>query len=473
MTQHFILGGGRTLHNLTSHHMITRLICAANNCMLSSSKHIFRISIFYTWVATAVELSLVHIYIKTRILLSPSKLLTKIILRSPILGYLIRSVGIRMAATQQLQAKPITAAPEVSDTEELEVPFAGLQVKVPRREETALHTRISASKRYNHYVPHAFIDSQYVLMDKIISNLPHFIAEHVKLTPDARSMETTADIAESARDMYCIDCDYILTIHIPVKMKKYFKIEEEKKEVHGVRTRYNRWIFVPSYRREQRGLFDWSDTGADLEKTPRVIVVRPSEFKKYKKEIGKNPNLHVVLLSLPQEVNGIGYARLWIQRIADHFQLSWIWMIDDDVSWIRRYDLSTPPTQYCTFESVFEEIEKFAEDNDIAAVSPRVFSGPWLSQVTQPFTWKPPQGMVLLNLRNIRKMRVHYRPQLLCLEDMIFAYECQKAGLKVCMLNTFVFHTKRWKGSGVEGYKEGEEQLFCPACNEFFKSAGA
>ena len=151
------------------------------------------------------------------------------------------------------------------------------------------------------------------------------------------------------------------------------------------------------------------------------IVVRPSQFNEYREQVGKNSNLHVAVLSLPEEGNGIGYSRYWIQRIAEHLELSWIWMIDDSVLWFRElFHGESAERKNCSFEVVFQEIEKLAKDNDLAVVGPRVYNGQTVGNVKDPFMYKPPRGVVLLNLQEIKAKKVHYRPELVILEDMTF-----------------------------------------------------
>lgn len=382
---------------------------------------------------------------------------------------------------KEFRAKQIAA----SSVEELSATFATLTVtaskdpratKVPGKKRE-LDTKVSASVRYKNFVPRGYSVGGSVHLDRVISDLPRFIAEHVKLdsngqipgeAPDeARGVSRRQSYPPTSRPerTYYIDCDYICTIYIPRDMNIFF---EGRKEVLGVKARYcrrtyNRWIFVPSYRRAHTGYFDWSETGVDLDKTPRVIVVRPSEFNEYKRKIRLNPSLCVALLSLPEEINGIGYARYWIQRIADYLKLNWIWMIDDSVMWMRRRSERDGSLKNCSFEVVFEKIEEFAKDNNYAAVSPRVYNGLTESRVRKPLTNKPPRGVVLLNLQIIRERRVHYRPQLLCLEDMVFGYECEEAGLNVCVYNNFVFYDVLLKDSGTNAsLTEASPQLSAP-----------
>lgn len=355
---------------------------------------------------------------------------------------------------------------EVQDTDqdisELKAGVANLQLGVKDRKKNPwenakpdarkqLEENVSDSAKYKGFVKLRYKHGQEVSMSKIIKDLPRFIAESGNQSSkrcddhyEAQSIKETIDYTHST---YYVDCEYIFTIHIPDDMKEYFKANEARKEVCGVQKDGYRWIFVPSYLRAKCGLFDWSKTEVNLAKTLRVIVVRPSQFNEYREQVGKNSNLHVAVLSLPEEGNGIGYSRYWIQRIAEHLKLDWVWMIDDSVLWFRDGESAE---KRCSFEVVFREIEKLAKDNDLAAVGPRVYNGRTVGKVTNPFMYKPPRGVVLLNLQKIRAnlKRVHYRPELVILEDMVFGHECEKAGLKVCVCNRFLFCDMKWNETG-------------------------
>lgn len=317
-----------------------------------------------------------------------------------------------------------------------------------------LEKTVSDSEKYKWFLKPRYRRKKEVLMNEIIEDLPRFIAEPGNQSSrrsrsdddyEAQSIKEEIDYTHST---YYIDCEYIFTIHIPDDMKEYFKGYKKRKEVRGVQKGY-RWVFVPSYLRAKCGLFDWSNTGVDSAKTLRVIVVRPSQFNEYREQVGKNSNLHVAVLSLPEEGNGIGYSRYWIQRIAEHLELSWIWMIDDSVLWFQElFHDGKSPEKKCSFEVVFQEIEKLAKDNDLAVVGPRVYNGLTVGNVKDPFMYKPPRGVVLLNLQGIKAKKVHYRPELVILEDMTFGYECEKAGLKVCVFNRFLFYDMMWNETG-------------------------
>ena len=82
----------------------------------------------------------------------------------------------------------------------------------------------------------------------------------------------------------------------------------------------------PSFRRARIALMDWpEDDIINEESTIRILVVGPSEFEDYLMYCG-----HLLpIICLPQDEIGVGYPRLWIQKIALRLELQFIWMTDD------------------------------------------------------------------------------------------------------------------------------------------------
>ena len=100
---------------------------------------------------------------------------------------------------------------------------------------------------------------------------------------------------------------------------------------------------------------------------------------------------------------------------------------------------------------VFERIEAFVQDADdnkkpIAAMSPRQCNP--ISQPKKPFSCKPPQGAVYLNLRALSVRNVYYRPELKTLEHMILGYEYEQKGLKVYRDNRILLQDHKCKNTG-------------------------
>lgn len=103
------------------------------------------------------------------------------------------------------------------------------------------------------------------------------------------------------------------------------------------------------------------------------------------------------------------------------------------------------------FGSVFKQIENLVrklEGNPVAAMSPRRFNGKTVQGVKKLFVCKAPQCAVYLNIDKLSSESVYYRPELPQFEDIMFAYECEKKGLKVFMDNRIHLFDCMWTNSG-------------------------
>ena len=283
--------------------------------------------------------------------------------------------------------------------------------------------------------------------------------DHLKAT----SMQ---HVFEKKKPEFCfhVNCEYTLemyanTDYLPIQTWFDIQQKEQIQWIRKIRYKYKlkRWIFIPSFRRAQIALLEWpqDDDIVTKESTMRILVVRPSEFEEYVKYCGhKFP-----VICLPQDEIGAGYPRHWIQKIALRLKLQFIWMIDDSVECFYEYHPEKEPpkpgsyTKYRRrkFGLVFERIEHFVQDADdnekpIAAMSPRRWNPK--SRPKKPFSCKPPQGAVFLNLRALSEKNVNYRPELKTLEDMIFGYECEQNGLKVYRDNRILLQDHNWRNTG-------------------------
>lgn len=261
---------------------------------------------------------------------------------------------------------------------------------------------------------------------------------------------------------YCyLDCEYMMDMYVPSSCFSWFNMKGEgKKWTTKIRDgeEIKRWVFIPSYRRSKIALLKWPEEGdpeVTQETTHRILVVRPSEFDDYVKCCG-----HLFpVICLPNDEIGVGYARFWIQKIALHLGLQYVWMVDDSLECLYEYHPEKPPPadsykewRRRKFGPVFKRIEDFVKNPKegsprIAAMSPRRFNPPWPVKI--PFTCKPPQIVVFLDLLALANKKVHYRPELKAFEDMIFAYECEQNGLKVFVDNRIhVADHHQWKDTG-------------------------
>ena len=274
---------------------------------------------------------------------------------------------------------------------------------------------------------------------------------------------------------FYFDCEYILKMYASISLLPvlltWFDVQQcdhgrgPIQWIRKIKKYKKRWIFIPSFRRAQMALLEWpQDDIVTQESTIRILVVRPSEFREYVMNCG-----HMFpVICLPQDEIGAGYSRYWIQKIAVHLKLQFIWMIDDSVECFYEYH----PEYYgpqrkngkgklvCNYKDyrrrkfglVFERIEEFVKEADcdsekpIAAMSPRRWNPK--SKPKKPFSCMPPQGAVYLNLRALSEKNVYYRPELKTFEDMIFGYECEQKGLKVYRDNRILLQDHKWKDTG-------------------------
>ena len=289
---------------------------------------------------------------------------------------------------------------------------------------------------------------------------------HLKAT----SLETYNFTPRSRRlkekNIFYFHCEHTLKMHVPGHLSTWFNTQqrEETQWIKGIARHNKRWIFIPSFRREKIALLYWpEDKTVNKESTIRILVVRPSEFNEYVRYCG-----HLFsVICLPQDEIGVGYPRLWIQKIAQRLELQFIWMIDDSVECFYEYHPDQEPLERQVGENksvrnytdyrrrqfglVFKRIEDFVKEADddekpIAAMSPRRWNP--ICRPKKPFSCMPPQGAVYLNLRALLEKNVHYRPELKTLEDMIFGYECEQKGLKVYRDNRVLLQDHNWKDTG-------------------------
>ena len=253
---------------------------------------------------------------------------------------------------------------------------------------------------------------------------------------------------------YFLSCEYMMKIYLPGESISWFDYDESSMLIANIKKEKEdkRWIFIPSFRRAKIALLDWpkEDSNITEENTIRILVVRPSQFDEYVRYCGHQ----VPVICLPHDEIGAGYPRFWIQKIATCLKLSFIWMVDDSIIWFCEFypgeeeDKEGPKMK---FGSVFKQIEDLVrklEGKPVAAMSPRRYNGKTGKKVKNPFVCKPPQCAVYLNIHELSSKSIYYRPELPQFEDMMFAYECEKKGLKVFTDNRIHFFDCMWRNSG-------------------------
>jgi len=94
------------------------------------------------------------------------------------------------------------------------------------------------------------------------------------------------------------------------------------------------WIFTPSFERSHCARLNYENQIFKIHYV-QIIVVKPNQFMKYLEKWGR----YHIIAQIPANNSGVGYSRYWCQKIAEHFGLEYIWMIDDSTCSIYNYIL--------------------------------------------------------------------------------------------------------------------------------------
>ena len=305
-----------------------------------------------------------------------------------------------------------------------------------------------------------------------------------------------------------------VTCSIPTSNLAYNYLREHLRSFRSVewsRTEFNcpgvtslsYWIFHPSHRQDPRKcLLNYHHVMQEENQVAsylQVAVVRSEMFQAYKSTWGKV----IAIFQLPDELpncklgpseGGVGYARLFIQKIAFALKLEYIFVIDDNVALmseaVLRSDEGTTTgqsvvrdengvmkTERCSFLKPLTHLQKIAsgkgnppderiqyephplKDQPEGQQFPLYsYTGPaklfgdspfksygilgFLRSVpksVRPFAKTQVYAAVLLNVKSTVEKKVFYRPWP-CWEDLRFNDDCDKADLWVVKCNRFHFH---------------------------------
>ena len=305
-----------------------------------------------------------------------------------------------------------------------------------------------------------------------------------------------------------------VTCSIPTSNLAYSYMREHLRSFRSVewsRTEFNcpgvtslsYWIFHPSHRQDPRKcLLNYHHVMQEENQVAsylQVAVVRSEMFQAYKSTWGKV----IAIFQLPDELpncklgpseGGVGYARLFIQKIAFALKLEYIFVIDDNVALMSeavfRSDEGTTTgqsvvrdengvmkTERCSFLKPLTHLQKIAsgkgnppderiqyephplKDQPEGQQFPLyTYTGPaklfgdrpfksygilgFLRSVpksVRPFAKTQVYAAVLLNVKSTVEKEVFYRPWP-CWEDLRFNDDCDKADLWVVKCNRFHFH---------------------------------
>ena len=268
------------------------------------------------------------------------------------------------------------------------------------------------------------------------------------------------------------------------------------------------WIFHPSHRDDPRKcLLNYHHVMQEESQVVgylQVAVVRSEMFQAYKSTWGKV----IAIFQLPDELpncergpseGGVGYARLFIQKIAFALKLEYVFVIDDNVALMSeavfRSDEGTTTGQSvvrdengvmkmerCSFLKPLTYLQKIASGkgnppNERIQYEPHplkdqpegqqfplyTYTGPAklfgdspfrsygvlgllrsVPKSIRPFAKTQVYAAVLLNVKSTVEKKVFYRPWP-CWEDLRFNDDCDKADLWVVKCNRFLFHKVQYK----------------------------
>ena len=259
------------------------------------------------------------------------------------------------------------------------------------------------------------------------------------------------------------------------------------------------WIFHPSHRDDPRKCtLNYHHVMQEKGKVVnyvQVAVVRSEKFEAYRSTWGKI----LAIFQLPEAMpncelgpseGGVGYARLFIQKLAFALNLEYVFVIDDNVAVMSQTVISTDDQfasdevvltddrglmkmERCSFFKPLTHLQKIAEGKDTPphSLEPYPFKDPLDCQqfplyrytgpaklfndkqhesygvlgllrsaprAVNPFSKTQVYAAILLNVKSTMEKGVFYPPWP-CWEDLRFNDDCDKEGLWVVKCNRFHF----------------------------------
>ena len=266
------------------------------------------------------------------------------------------------------------------------------------------------------------------------------------------------------------------------------------------------WIFHPSHRDDPRKcLFNYHHVMQEENRVAsfmQVAVVQRAKFEAYRSTWGKVLAIFQLPDDLPNcnrgpDEGGVGYSRLFIQKMAYGLHLDYVFVIDDNVAVMReaqfrfgeqtrfsatvlRNEDGTMKMQRCSFLKPLVYLQKITEGkvnppDDGERYEPHPlkeqfencplysYTGPAklfgdkqhdsygvlgllrsVSKTSRPFSKTQVYALVLLNVKSTVEKGVFYRPWP-CWEDLRFNDDCDKAGLWVVRCNRYCFYKLQYQ----------------------------
>ena len=288
------------------------------------------------------------------------------------------------------------------------------------------------------------------------------------------------------------------------KLKNPSSTEEAVTELNSPTSPY--WIFHASHRDDPRkctlNYHHVMQEDGHVQSYVQIVVVRSEKFEAYRSFWGKE----LAIIQLPDELpncefgpneGGVGYARLFIQKMAFGLGLEYIFMIDDNVvvmseavtdnpsaakEKVLRDEKGVMKMKTCSFLKSLAHLQKIAQGKDTPPLDEKKFEPHPLTEefksqevplytytgpaklfgnkkhesygvlgllrskpvAVNPFLKTQVYAVILLNIKSTVEKGVFYRPWP-CWEDLRFNDDCDKAGLWVVKCNRYHFLKVQFK----------------------------
>ena len=293
--------------------------------------------------------------------------------------------------------------------------------------------------------------------------------------------------------------------HLLEQLKSTSTTEDATKERKPLPSPF--WIFHASHRDDPRkctlNYHHVMQEKGQVATYAQIVVVRKEKFDAYRSTWGKV----LTIVQLPDELpncelgpneGGVGYARLFIQKMSFALNLEYIFVMDDNVvvmsEAVFRTDPSSPSErvlrdengvmkmQRCSFLKPLSHLQKISKGKDIPPIYETRYEAHPLTDEFEsqgfplygytgpaklfgnkqhesygvlglirsvpvgvtPFLRTQVYAAVLLNVKSTVEKGVFYRPWP-CWEDLRFNDDCDKAGLWVVKCNRYSFLKVQYK----------------------------
>ena len=293
--------------------------------------------------------------------------------------------------------------------------------------------------------------------------------------------------------------------HLLEQLKSTSSTEGATKEINPLPSHF--WIFHASHRDDPRkctlNYHHVMQGKGQLATYAQIAVVRKEKFDAYRSTWGKVLTIVQLPDTLPNyefgpNEGGVGYARLFIQKISFALNLEYIFVMDDNVVMMSEAVFRKDPSssserilrdengvmqmQRCSFLKPLSHLQKIAEGKEIPPIDdskyePHPLTDEFKAQefplysytgptklfgnkqhesygvlglirtvpvAVTPFSKTQVYAAVLLNVKSTVEKGVFYRPWP-CWEDLRFNDDCDKAGLWVVKCNRYSFLKVQYK----------------------------